>query len=488
MRLAWPGRHCGLSAGAPEGREASGAGPSGGKAAIAQAFRLASPLDLRRLPQYKRAVTAAKLERMHAKPFVRALEGHADGVYSMAASPTSLVALLSGSGDGEVRIWDVAHAKTMWSVFAHDGAVKGLSVGYDGTSFVSCGDDGTIKQYSLSLESLLGAVPTAEESSAAGSAAASSASAAASAAAVAGGTVDPLNSWTLRYPVTGVDCRRMDETFLSSGGSYVEVWNPHRASPVQRLTWGADTVSCVRCSPSERHVVASAGTDRAVTLYDTRSGNPLRKLIMKMSVNAIDWNPREPMNFVAACEDHNLYTFDMRRLDRARTVHKDFVGAAMAVRFSPTGKEFVAGSYDRTVRLFPAAGGRSREVYYTKRMQRVFAVHYSADAKYVLSGSDDANVRVWRARASEAGGKLRERERAAVEYRQALTKRFGHLPEVRRILKYRALPGSLKKAAKRKREAADSENRKLENRRIHSKDSEATREGERPKRIARERV
>lgn len=41
-------------------------------------------------------------------------------------------------------------------------------------------------------------------------------------------------------------------------------------------------------------------------------------------------------------------------------------------------------------------GGHSREVYTTKRMQRVFTVRFSGDATYVFSGSDDMNVRVWK--------------------------------------------------------------------------------------------
>jgi WD40 repeat protein len=39
------------------------------------------------------------------------------------------------------------------------------------------------------------------------------------------------------------------------------------------------------------------------------------------------------------------------------------------------------------------------QVYHTPRMQRVFAVRFSADGSYVFSGSDDMNVRVWKARA-----------------------------------------------------------------------------------------
>ena len=70
----------------------------------------------------------------------------------------------------------------------------------------------------------------------------------------------------------------------------------------------------------------------------------------------------------------------------------------MDVDYSPTGREFVAGSYDRSVRLFAYNGGHSKEVYHTKRMQRVFAVRFSGDGSYVFSGSDDMNVRVWKVR------------------------------------------------------------------------------------------
>ena len=79
----------------------------------------------------------------------------------------------------------------------------------------------------------------------------------------------------------------------------------------------------------------------------------------------------------------------------------------MDVDYAPTGREFVAGSYDRTVRIFPHTAGHSREVFHTKRMQRVFCTRFSGDANYVLSGSDDMNVRVWKAHASQQLGTVR---------------------------------------------------------------------------------
>lgn len=72
--------------------------------------------------------------------------------------------------------------------------------------------------------------------------------------------------------------------------------------------------------------------------------------------------------------------------------------------YSPTGREFIAGSYDRTIRLFDVTKSYAREVYHTKRMQRVTCVAWSLDNKYVYSGSDEMNIRIWKANASEKLG------------------------------------------------------------------------------------
>ena len=50
----------------------------------------------------------------------------------------------------------------------------------------------------------------------------------------------------------------------------------------------------------------------------------------------------------------------MRRLDMPINIHMDHVSAVLDVDYSPTGREFVSGSYDKTVRIFPVDKGRSR--------------------------------------------------------------------------------------------------------------------------------
>ncbi len=64
---------------------------------------------------------------------------------------------------------------------------------------------------------------------------------------------------------------------------------------------------------------------------------------MEMRTNAISWNPMEAFHFTAAnevfvlhlaplmCQDNNLYTFDIRRLDKALNVSMDFTSAGWGV-------------------------------------------------------------------------------------------------------------------------------------------------------------
>ena len=70
---------------------------------------------------------------------------------------------------------------------------------------------------------------------------------------------------------------------------------------------------------------ASLTRRRSIALYDVRADTPLRKLVMLKRANKVAWNPREAFNFTVASEDNNLYSFDMRKLDIATNVHKDFV-------------------------------------------------------------------------------------------------------------------------------------------------------------------
>ncbi|ORY93318.1 WD40-repeat-containing domain protein [Syncephalastrum racemosum] len=396
--------------------------------------------------EYVRALNATKLERLFAKPFVGALSGHIDGVYSMTKHPHQLNSVISGSGDGEIRIWELSEQKTKWSARAHSGIVNGVCAGHQNQNFMSCSTDKTVKVWNFASSD------------------------------------EPIQTYVGQYAFTGLTHHR-DEPIFATAGNTVDVWDENRSEPVQQFEWGADSYQSVTFNPVETNILASSGTDRTITLYDLRTSKPLSKIVMAMRTNKIAWNPMEAFSFVAANEDHNAYLFDMRYMDTAQNVFKDHVSAIMDVDYSPTGQEIVTGSYDRTLRIFNTRHGHSRDVYHTKRMQRIFSVQFTMDSKFVLSGSDDGNIRLWKTKASEKLGVKGYRERNHLEYAQSLKDRYKHMDEIKRIDRHRKVPGDIKRADRLKKTMLASQKRKEENRRKHTDQDESKPVSERKKAI-----
>merc|ERR1711915_1069468 len=129
-------------------------------------------------------------------------------------------------------------------------------------------------------------------------------------------------------------------------------------------------------------------------------------------------------------------------------VHMDHVSAVIDVDYSPTGKEIVSGSYDKTIRIFRAEEGRSREIYHTKRMQRLTNVLWSNDNRYIVSGSDEMCLRLWKARASEKLGILKDREKVSLEYADKLKEKYSSHPQIARVAKHKHVPKHILNAKK----------------------------------------
>lgn len=91
------------------------------------------------------------------------------------------------------------------------------------------------------------------------------------------------------------------------------------------------------------------------------------------------------------------------------------------------------------------------------------------DAKYIVSGSSDGNVRLWRANASDRSTIRTAREQQKLDYEEHLKDKFKHMPEIRRIARRRHVPKAIKNTAERKREELEGLKRREDNLRKHSK-------------------
>ncbi|GJN38254.1 hypothetical protein PR202_gb27280 [Eleusine coracana subsp. coracana] len=262
--------------------------------------------------------------QIFAKPFIGAMDGHIDAVSCMAKNSNYLKAIVSGSMDGDIRLWDIGARKTVCQFPGHQGAVRGLTTSTDGDLLVSCGVDCTIS-LSLAAECIVEfdsgrhqclkwlTLATKLEM-------------------LPRHALDNNNFFlhfshlpsvchlfnppfwfaaisslhleacilvrALHCTTSGVD-HQWDGNLFATVGAQVDIWDPNRSEPINCFEWGKDTVLSVRFDPGDCNLLITSASDRSLTLYDLRTSSPARKLIMKTRCNSVCWNPREPMNFTA---------------------------------------------------------------------------------------------------------------------------------------------------------------------------------------------
>lgn len=430
---------------------------------------------LERSREYVKALQATKLERVFAKPFIKQLgRGHTDGVYQIAKNYNILNQIGSSDGDGIIKFWNLNQKMGDEEVLqfkGHYGMCTGLAFTPKNEStngmLLSSGNDKTIKLWDVGT--LTNELKQASQET--------------------HQTGDKLNKVGLvktfhdDYAFQSIDTHKEKSNQFVTGGQSLKLWDMTRSTAISDLSWGNNTVQHVRFNHSETDIVCSSGSDNSVVLYDLRTNNPIQKMVQQMRTNSICFNPIEPMNFAVACEDHNIYYYDMRNLTKALQVFKDHVAAVLDCDISPLGTELVSSSYDKTIRIFDLNHGHSKEVYHTKRMQHVFQCKYTMDSKYLLSGSDDGNVRVWRGKAWERSDVKNTKYKNKLEYDEKLKEKFKFMPEIRKIKRHRHLPGVVKKAQEIKTIEIQSLKRREANENKYKKDKQYT--SEREKHIVR---
>jgi DDB1- and CUL4-associated factor 13 len=130
--------------------------------------------------------------------------------------------------------------------------------------------------------------------------------------------------------------------------------------------------------------------------------------------------------------------------------------------YAPTGRQFVTGSFDKTMRIFDHNGGRSVHCYHTKRMQKISSVCWSIEGGYILSGSDETNIRIWKNDPSRKIGPVGKREERVQNYRKKLVEKYKFSRKVKNLKKAH-LPKYLINEKHKRQIMSESKHRKMLN-------------------------
>ncbi|MDG2126952.1 MAG: hypothetical protein P8K08_03090 [Fuerstiella sp.] len=396
-----------------------------------------------------------KLWRRPKDVFRLKLEVPGETLAAVAVSPDRET-LAMGTGN-EIRLWDVASGNPVRTLQGHQATVTGLRFDVDGTRLFSASLDKSVRVWSLESGELVGRLD------------APSAVNAVELVAAADGKADPLvaigddklvrvyNTPTLPVTIPNVPAGptaaavTTDHSLiavvgadgivrvLDSAGAVSKEWKVPGA-PITNLVFHPLAARPKENTAEPVPVIATAGTDGAVRLWNYATGEPIdsfhgstvaiesiafradgQQLISGAADGAISvWNPEgvtsevfdgiveQPGRAVALSVDGRqlatagvssghaaIIIFDLQTKKVSHTLlgHE---GPIRSLAFSPDGLRLVSGSVDGSARIWNPGDSKFPElVRFDGHAGEVTAVAFNSNATQVISGGANKTLKLW---------------------------------------------------------------------------------------------
>ncbi|CAJ1942808.1 unnamed protein product [Cylindrotheca closterium] len=213
----------------------------------------------------------------------------------------------------------------------------------------------------------------------------------------------------------GVNCLSFsqDNKTLASvrwDGRSIRLWNIQEAKEDSVLEGHSDTVWLVVFSPVDPTVLASAGRDGSIRLWQTDESciGVLQDESIDYQVNAFDFSP-DGRRLIAAVErsDHVGRLLIWNDLGEESTIETlvapngkmmhNHEGRCTSVRFSPDGHYFATGSWDSTIRIWNATASNQLVFEGILRMRdEVHSIAFTPNGKILAAGCCDRSVFFWK--------------------------------------------------------------------------------------------
>ncbi|MDR3147660.1 MAG: hypothetical protein LBU00_04700 [Treponema sp.] len=281
--------------------------------------------------------------------------GHSNAINAVAYSPDGR-RIATGSSDNIIKIWDAESGQELRTLTGHSSYVYALDYSPDGRRIVSGSGDNTVKIWNAETGQELRTL-----------------------------TGYSLAVYALDYSPDG---RRI------VSGSYdktVKIWDAESGREIRTFSGHTGWVNSVSFSPDGRRIV-SASNDKTIKVWDAETGQVIRTITGHSSwVNSISFSP-DGRRIVSTSRDKTIKLWNAESGAELRTITAD--NSVYSARFSPDGRRIVSGSGDSTAKVWDAETGRETLSLGPTTIP-VYRLAFSPDSTRLAVSSLDGNIRIW---------------------------------------------------------------------------------------------
>lgn len=227
--------------------------------------------------------------------------------------------LVTGSGAGNLRVWDVASGELISILQGESGRITSLAIDKAGTLIASGSSNGTLKVWQLSE---------------------------------AGNISNPVVLTTVGPQINTLIFDPADSNFILSGDQdgIVQRWDIAQTQPVQTLSDDADRIIGIDITQDGQYV-ASGSYDRTIRIWDLATGEKVQSLEgHDFVVSDVSFNPDGTL-LASSSYDESIKVWDWTEAQALCTLdgHSGFV---YTVDFIDDGLALLSGGYDGMVKAW----------------------------------------------------------------------------------------------------------------------------------------